>query len=195
MLSGSVGIIGRLGGVAAPFLFVWAKSAGTLQMPFWVMGAASLSATLLCLGLPETCGSHQPDTLRDFDGLAERGNVLTGWLTRMRWGRRTPHFRDIGGGNGQAGCGGNLEVGGGGGSNLPEVHTGREHADGSSGASAAGCCHCSGGSKAGDTLSGVEDNGHGGQQPAALAPSGAADQGGEGEGEGVPLLSAPQEPG
>ena len=138
VLSGSVGMIGRLGGAAAPSLFLWANSAGTPQLPFWVMGAASLSATLLCLGLPETCSSHQPDTLRDFDRLAERGNVLTGWLMRMGWGRWASHFRDSDGGGRQAACGGNMEAGGSEGSNLPAGHTEREHADDSGGPSVAG---------------------------------------------------------
>ena len=195
-MSGSVGIIGRLGGVAAPFLFVWAKSSGTPQMPFWVMGAASLSATLLCLGLPETCGSHQPDTLRDFDRLAERGNILTGWLVRMGWGRWTPHIGDIDGGGGQATCGGNLEAGGGDGSNLLAGHTERERAGDSGGPSAASNCYPGRGGEAGDALLWVDDNSRGGQQPAALlAPSGVADRGVKGEGEGVPLLPAQQEPG
>ena len=201
VLSGSVGIIGRLGGVAAPFLFVWAKSAGTPQMPFWVMGVASLSATLLCLGLPETCGSHQPDTLRDFDRLAERGNVLTGWLMRMGWGRWSPNIINIDVCRGQAACGGNLDVGEGEGSDLPAGRTERERADDSGGPSVAGYSYLSRGGEAGDALSGVDDNGRGGQQSAALlAPSGVAGRGamgeGEREGEGVPLLAVvPQEPG
>ena len=82
VLSGSVGIVGRIGGVAAPFLFVLARSAGMPQLPFWVMGGAALAATALCLALPETCGSPQPDSLNDFELLAGRGNFMTRLIDR-----------------------------------------------------------------------------------------------------------------
>ena len=82
VLSGSVGIVGRIGGVAAPFLFVLARTAGMPQMPFWVMGGAALAATALCLALPETCGSPQPDSLSDFEVLAGRGNFMTRLIDR-----------------------------------------------------------------------------------------------------------------
>ncbi len=53
-------------------------------MPVFAMGVSSLAATLLCLWLPETCGAPQPDSLRDFDALASKGNVLTRLLARRQ---------------------------------------------------------------------------------------------------------------
>jgi hypothetical protein len=71
--------------------FYAAGLSGSKGLPFLVMAAWSCAATGLIIWLPETAGTHVPDTLSDLDRLARSGGAaqhLRAVLRRWREGRR-----------------------------------------------------------------------------------------------------------
>ncbi|KAG2484375.1 hypothetical protein HYH03_016791 [Edaphochlamys debaryana] len=77
LLSGAVYQSGRVGGVAAPFVFLLGTATGASSLPFLLMGGAILLAAPLCAMLPETRGAPQPESLAQME--ANAGRTLLAW--------------------------------------------------------------------------------------------------------------------
>ncbi|KAG2436478.1 hypothetical protein HXX76_006779 [Chlamydomonas incerta] len=75
----------RVGGVAAPFVFLLGDATGAAQAPFWLMGGVTLAAACLCVWLPETAGCDQPETLAQLEANAGRTTLA---LARAWWAAR-----------------------------------------------------------------------------------------------------------
>ncbi|GLC47597.1 hypothetical protein PLESTB_000005500 [Pleodorina starrii] len=101
LLSGAIFQGARVGGVVAPFVFLLGDATGVQQLPFWLMGAVTLGAASLCVFLPETRGSAQPESLAQLE--VNSGRTVAAALRAMRRrGRGRGGLHDGPGG----GCGG-----------------------------------------------------------------------------------------
>ncbi|KAG2454670.1 hypothetical protein HYH02_000509 [Chlamydomonas schloesseri] len=112
--SGAIFQGARVGGVAAPFVFLLGDATGVQQAPFWLMGGVTLAAACLCVRLPETAGCDQPETLQQLE--ANKGRTTLA-LARRWWAER-------GGRRGRAGGQAQEAGGGGSGGGLKGVEAG-----------------------------------------------------------------------